>query len=123
MPAGKAQTAATGQFPIGVALEAAGESLASEVAPFDIRVAIIEPGVVLTPILFKGAAEPPAGTHYAHAYERLSRVFATGLADPTMPEVVAGRAAASDEDYIALGADMPIDAYAAAFRDMFGIEI
>jgi len=132
------------------ALEAASESLAQEVASFGIRVAIIEPGVILTPIFFKGDPEPPAGTHYAHSYERLTRMFTSGLQSPTMPEVVAdtiseaistdtpvlrypvgddahqllaGRTAISDETYVGLGNEMPIDEFVAAFADTFGIEI
>ena len=41
------------------AAEAVCETLAMEVAGFDIRVAIIEPGVIATPIFEKAAENPP----------------------------------------------------------------
>jgi len=132
------------------ALEAASEVLAQEVSAHGIRVAIIEPGVILTPIFFKGDPEPPTGTHYTETYERLTRMFTSGLESPTMPEVVAdaisdaistdhpvlrypvgddahqllaGRTAMTDEEYVALGRAMSADEFAAAIRDAFGIQI
>ncbi len=106
------------------ALEALSESLACEVAAFGIRVAIVEPGVIATPIFTKG------GTHeesrYPHgrrldAYFRASlqhsvspyvvgeaiRDIAAGngkLRHPVGPDaapLIASRAATSDEDWVA----------------------
>lgn len=77
------------------ALEAVSEILAQEVRAFNIRVAIIEPGVVLTPIFAKGqkAAESrqlnPVADHYSAHLRRLSTFFQTQLRNPTMPEEVA----------------------------------
>ena len=132
------------------ALETASEVLAQEVMPFGIRVAIIEPGVILTPIFTKGTPGPPDDSFYTASYERLTRMFMSGLGHPTMPEAVAetiahaistdepvlrypvgddahkflaGRAAVTDEEYIALGRDMPIDDYAEAHEKMFDIPI
>jgi hypothetical protein len=49
-------------------------------------VAIIEPGVIATPILTKGHPIP-AGGPYPHA-RRISALFAARLANPTPPSVV-----------------------------------
>ena len=77
------------------ALEAIGEILAQEVRAFDIRVAIIEPGVILTPIFIKGRkaarsqAPNPMAEHYADHTRRLHTFFQTQLKKPTLPEAVA----------------------------------
>ncbi len=72
------------------ALEAASEALAAEVRPFGIRVVIIEPGVVATPIFSKGT--PPADLEhmpYAQPLQRLMRFFQAQLSNPTQPDAVA----------------------------------
>lgn len=71
------------------ALAAVSESLAIEVKPFGVRVAIIEPGVILTPIWNKAEALMPDGHPYGLAMGRLWRLFEAQLADGTMPDVVA----------------------------------
>ncbi len=77
------------------ALEAVSEILAQEVRAFKIRVAIIEPGVVLTPIFAKGQAaaesQPPnpVSDHYSAHLRRLRTFFQAQLQNPTMPEEVA----------------------------------
>lgn len=71
------------------ALAAVSESLAIEVKPFGIRVAIIEPGVILTPIWNKGEAVMPEGHGYELAMGRLWRLFAAQLADGTTADAVA----------------------------------
>ncbi|HLO82263.1 MAG TPA: SDR family oxidoreductase [Chitinophagaceae bacterium] len=68
------------------ALEALSESLAQEVAQFNIKVAIVEPGVIDTAI-FSKETEIPAHTHYPH-YRRLKALFAAALENHVPPSVV-----------------------------------
>jgi NAD(P)-dependent dehydrogenase (short-subunit alcohol dehydrogenase family) len=71
------------------ALAAVSESLAVEMKPFGVRVAIIEPGVILTPIWNKAEALMPEGHPYQQAMARLYRLFGAQLEGGTMPDVVA----------------------------------
>jgi len=71
------------------ALAAVSEALAIEVKPFGIRVAIIEPGVILTPIWTKAEALMPEGHPYQQAMGRLYRLFGAQMDGGTLPEVVA----------------------------------
>jgi NAD(P)-dependent dehydrogenase (short-subunit alcohol dehydrogenase family) len=68
------------------ALEALSECLAQEMRAFDVRVVIVEPGVIATPILTKGYPIP-AGGPYPHA-RRIAALFAARLANHTPPSVV-----------------------------------
>ena len=111
------------------ALEALSECLAQEVKAFNIRVAIIEPGIIATPIF--GKAKPVvAESRYPHT-RRLRALFAEAIKNPVSPYVVAdqirdivesgswqlrypvgpdaargilARAALSDEDWVSRGA-------------------
>ncbi len=69
------------------AFEALSEVLAQELRGFNVRVAIIEPGVVATPI-FKKGPPPRANSAYPHG-RRLRALFAASLTNPTRPEAVA----------------------------------
>ena len=69
------------------AFEALSECLAQEMRAFNARVAIVEPGVIATPIFSKGSPPPPHSP-YPHA-RRLRAMFAAALAKPTPPSVVA----------------------------------
>ena len=71
------------------ALAAVSESLAMEIKPFGVRVAIIEPGVILTPIWGKAEATMPEGHPYQLAMGRLSRLFRAQLDGGTKPDAVA----------------------------------
>jgi NAD(P)-dependent dehydrogenase (short-subunit alcohol dehydrogenase family) len=68
------------------ALEAASEALAQEVKAFGIRVAMVEPGVIATPIFGK-VQPPPADSNYPHA-RRIYELFRTSLENPVSPDVV-----------------------------------
>ena len=68
------------------ALEALSEVLAQEVRAFNVRVAIVEPGVIATPI-FSKAPPPPKHSFYPHG-RRLRALFAAALAKPVPPSMV-----------------------------------
>jgi NAD(P)-dependent dehydrogenase (short-subunit alcohol dehydrogenase family) len=68
------------------ALEALSECLAQEMRAFNVRVAIVEPGVIATPIFTK-ARPLPEHSPYPHS-KRLRAIFAAVLANPTPPSVV-----------------------------------
>jgi NAD(P)-dependent dehydrogenase (short-subunit alcohol dehydrogenase family) len=71
------------------ALAAVSESLAIEMKPFGVKVAIIEPGVILTPIWNKAEALMPEGHPYGQAMGRLFRLFGAQMEGGTKPDVVA----------------------------------
>ncbi len=132
------------------AVEGLSEGLAQEVAPFGIRVAIVEPGVVKTAILAKNVDAPNTTGAYDMANRRLFGFYAAGLNNPGQPSEVASviheavttdsprlrwtcgwggpeltgnRAAISDDDWVALGSIDDDEAYAARFQELFGLDI
>ncbi|MEH6590722.1 MAG: SDR family oxidoreductase [Halioglobus sp.] len=70
------------------AMEGLSEALAQEMAEFNVKVSIIEPGCVLTPIWGKGSL-PEGDQPYINSLMRLGRFFEFGLTRPAMPEDVA----------------------------------
>jgi NAD(P)-dependent dehydrogenase (short-subunit alcohol dehydrogenase family) len=129
------------------ALEALSEALAQEVQRFGIRVAIVEPGVVITPIFSKAQRfADPASPYFDHV-RRLLLLYQKQMphaAQPgdaarviyeaaTSPEprlrwlvgedarlLVAGRQRMSDEEYVAGGRALPDDQYLDEIRQRFG---
>ncbi|MCU1233794.1 MAG: short-chain dehydrogenase/reductase [Candidatus Solibacter sp.] len=68
------------------ALEAASEALAQELRAFNVRVAIVEPGVIATPIFGKPTFGPTESI-YPHT-RRINALFAAALKNPVSPYVV-----------------------------------
>jgi len=130
--AGRVSTSPLGAYAASkFALEALSEALAQEVKAFNVRVAIVEPGVIDTAMAH--GLEVPASSSLYPQQRRMARYFAASLKTPTPPLLVAetiqhiiesgtwqlrhpvgpnagptiaNRKATSDEDYIALhGAD------------------
>jgi NAD(P)-dependent dehydrogenase (short-subunit alcohol dehydrogenase family) len=131
------------------ALECLSENLAQEVAPFGIRVSVIEPGVARTAILPKNVGHPQP-TAYAAAYRRMLQFYLKGIEaavpaetvaeallrivrDPDPPfrttcawggdELCTARARVSDADWVALGALRDDEAYYERFAALFGLEL
>ena len=129
------------------ALEAASEALAQEVFSFGIRVAIVEPGVVTTPIFTKARRFADAASPYAMHVRRLLLLYQ--LATPNQPADVArviyeavtterplvryavgedaerlitGRQRVSDEEYAATGREMTEDEFVALTRRRYGFD-
>ncbi len=132
------------------ALEAMSEELAQELAPFDIRVAIIEPGITKSAIFAKNIDAPNSTGAYDAHYRRLFQFYAAGMAQATDPfevgaviksaietdrprlrypvswggpELLGRRPEISDAEWVALGATKTDEEYAAEFERLFGVSI
>ncbi len=132
------------------AVEGLSEGMAQELAPFGIRVVVIEPGIVRTAIMAKNTEAPNESGAYDAHYRRLFAFYAKGLQTPGVPsevadviydavttdayrlrwtcgwggpELSANRALVSDEDWVALGAIEDDDEYKARFTELFGLDI
>jgi NAD(P)-dependent dehydrogenase (short-subunit alcohol dehydrogenase family) len=129
------------------ALEAMSEVLAQEVVRFGIRVAIVEPGVVVTPIFSKAKRwNDPASPYHDHVH-RLLLFYQKQMPTAAQPDeaarviyeaattstprlrwtvgedahlMVAGRQRTSDEDYVAGGRAMPDEEYLDEMRKRYG---
>ena len=130
------------------AIEAFSESLALEVAPMGIRVIIIEPGVIATPIFEKTPVHYDKTSPYRQAMRQGGRFYRASIPRATPPEEVAeimrkaliseqlrlrwlhGHGASlveqrpniPDEEYIAMTA-LDDEAYNARFQDFFDIDL
>ncbi len=83
-----------------LAVEGLSESLQSEVAPFGIRVVVVQAGTILTPIWGK-ADPPPEDTAYPAAREFLLKVLmhnltTSGVPPETVAEVIASAVTSDD---------------------------
>lgn len=132
------------------ALEGVSEELAFEVAPFGIRVAIIEPGVTKSAIFAKNNDAPNASGAYDVQYGRMFAFYAAGIRQATpaeevadvilhaidtdqpqlryqvswaAAEIVAGRDRMAEGDWVALGAIADDAEYAARFAELFDVDI
>ena len=132
------------------AFEGLSEGLAQELAPFGIRVVIIEPGVTKSAIFAKSIDAPNNTGAYDAPYRRMFQFYATGIANATDPfevaeviheaittdtpklryamswggtELTEGRAALDDADWVALGAIEDDAEYYARFETHFGLDI
>jgi NAD(P)-dependent dehydrogenase (short-subunit alcohol dehydrogenase family) len=132
------------------ALEGVSEELALELAPFGIRVAIIEPGVTKSRIFAKNVDTPNESGAYDAHYERLFQFYAAGYNgstdavevaeviqhaietdDPQLRypvswasnEVIDGRDRMTNDQWLDLGRTETLDDYIASFRDLFGIDL
>jgi NAD(P)-dependent dehydrogenase (short-subunit alcohol dehydrogenase family) len=132
------------------ALEGLSEELAFELAPFGIRVAIVEPGVTKSAIFAKNVDVPNSTGAYDTHYRRMFDFYAVGIANATDPfevaavvyeavttdtpklrypcsfgsrEIIEGRAAMTDEEWVALGAWEEDADYNAQFAKHFGIDL
>lgn len=128
------------------ALEALSESLAVEMRPFNVRVSIVEPGVILTPIFGKAAdvsrAIYPGG-------RRMNAIFGASLeqpvpasavgdqirdivadeswqlrypAGPAAAGILAWRASMTDEQFVAIGA-LDDEAWCAFMQNNLGLHV
>ncbi|MFQ5697068.1 MAG: SDR family oxidoreductase [Myxococcota bacterium] len=131
------------------ALECLSENLAQEVAPFGIRVVIIEPGVTRTAILPKNVGHPEP-TAYETAYRRMLQFYLKGIeanvaadtvADTILDaltddaprlryacgwggsEIAEGRARMTDAEWIALGRCETDEEYYDAFERHLGLDL
>ena len=132
------------------AFEGLSEGLAQELAPFGIRVVIIEPGVTKSAIFAKNVDAPNSTGAYDAHYRRKFQFYAAGMANATDPFEVAEvihtaittdehrlRWAVSwggaelaelhdrfdDSDWSARGAIEEDAEYSRRFQDLFGLEL
>jgi len=131
------------------ALEAVSEALAQEVHAFGIRVALVEPGVVVTPIFTKAKRFADPGSRYAVLVHRLLLFYQMQMKTPSQPadvarviheavtakeprlrylvgddaeRLVAGRQRLTDEEYVATGRLMPDAEYLDLMRQRYGFQ-
>ncbi len=132
------------------ALEGWTDGLAQEVAPFGVRVKILEPGITKSAIQAKNSDMPNESGAYDAHYRRMVRFYAAGLVHPTDASVVGrvvheayldrsatlryvcswggtetvdGRARMTDAQWVGLGVTDDDAEYFATFGELFGLDI
>ena len=132
------------------ALEGVSEQLAQEVAPFGVRVAIVEPGVTKSSIFGKNTDMPDESGAYEEQYGRMFQMYAAGYHhasdavevaevirhaietdDPKLrypvswggEGITAGRAQMTDEEWVSMGLIEGRDDYVAEFLRRFSIDL
>jgi NAD(P)-dependent dehydrogenase (short-subunit alcohol dehydrogenase family) len=132
------------------ALEGLSEELALEVAPFGVRVVVIEPGVTKSAIFAKNADVPDTTGAYDAHNRRMLQFYAAGIPQATDPmevaevvleaitadrpkfrytvswggdEIVQGRSRMTDEEWVALGDTTDDAEYYRRFESAFGLSI
>jgi NAD(P)-dependent dehydrogenase (short-subunit alcohol dehydrogenase family) len=132
------------------AVEGMSEGLAHEVAPFGIRVAIVEPGITRSSIFSKNIDAPNQSGAYDAHYRRLFAFYAAGITNATPAEEAAAtileaattssprlrwhcswgagelldaRAAMTDEEWVSFGRHLDDEAYYNEFVARFNLDI
>ena len=132
------------------ALEGMSEGLAQEVAPFGIRVVIVEPGITKSAIFAKNIDAPNQTGAYDAPYRRMFQFYNRGIAEATDPmevgavihdaitsnapklrypvswgskAMIEGRRAMPDAAWVELGAIADDTAYYDAIADQLGVSI
>lgn len=132
------------------ALEGLSEQLAQEVAPFGVRVVIVEPGVTKSAIFAKNVDAPNSSGAYDAQYRRMFQFYAAGMANATDPfevgrviehaittdeprlrypvswagpELAAAHDRVADADWLELGMVADDGDYTRRFREVFGVDI
>ena len=132
------------------AFEGVSEELAQEVAPFGVRVVIIEPGVTKSSIFAKNIDAPNQSGAYDAHYRRMFAFYAAGISNATPaeevgavihhaittdtpqlryacswagPEIVAGRAKQSDSEWVAMAASEHDADYFDAFKTAYRVDL
>lgn len=132
------------------ALEGVSEEMAQELAPFGVRVAIVEPGVTKSAIFAKNIDAPNSSGAYDMQYRRMFQFYAAGIPQATDPfevarvvqhaietdepdlrypvswaaaEIIDGLSRLSDRDWVAMGAIADDVEYTRRFGEVFGVDI
>lgn len=128
------------------ALEALSEGLAGEMKPFGVRVAIVQPGIIETPMPHAISTAPPSQYHQG---KQIGALFCASLQQPVPPSVVATairniiesgtwklrhpcgpdaepflewRAAMTDEQWVDFNA-LDADGFRARVKNDFGLDV